>query len=83
MVEEFELLERQQLVIVPAWWVEVWWLNYVALRRESHIWDNILTFGEEAHGNAGTALRRNYCRLAGLGTFERDKQNRGLFSVAP
>jgi hypothetical protein len=82
-VEEFCLLERRQLVVVPTWWAEVWWLNYVALRcRESHISDSILTAWEEAHGNAGTALRRNYCRIAGLETFVSGKQNKGLFSAA-
>jgi len=83
VVEEFVLLERQQLVVVLMWWVEIWWLNYVAPRcRESHISDSILTSWEEAHGNAGTALRRNYCRTAGLGTFASGRQNKGLFSAA-
>jgi hypothetical protein len=83
VVEEFGLLERQQLVSVMMWRAEIGWLNCVALRRrENHISDSILTFGEEAHGNAGTALCRNYCRIAGLGTFASGRQNKGLFSAA-
>jgi hypothetical protein len=83
VVEEFELLAWQQLVVVLAWWVELWWLSHFALwRRENHISGNILTSGEEAHGNAGTALRRNYCRIAGLEAFVSDKQSKGLFSAA-
>jgi hypothetical protein len=83
VVEEFGLLAWQQLVVVLMWWAEIGWLNYVALRRrENHISDSILTFGEEAHGNAGTALCRNYCRIAGLETFASGKQSKGLFSAA-
>ena len=80
VVGEFGLLERQQLVVVLMWWAEIGWLNYVALRRRvNHISDSILTFGEEAHGNAGTALCRSSRRIAGLETFANGKQNKGLF----
>jgi hypothetical protein len=79
VVEEFELLERQQLAVVLMWWTESGLLNHVALQcRESHTLDNILTSEEEPHGNAGTAWRRSCCRLAGPGTFVSDKQNKGL-----
>jgi len=65
------------------WWVEIGWLNQVALRcRESHISDSILTSWEEAHGNAGTAWCRSSRRIAGLETFASGKQNKGLFSAA-
>ena len=83
VVEGFGLLERQQLVAVLMWWAEIGWLNYVALRRrENHISDSILTSGEEAHGNAGTALCRSSRRIAGLETFVSGKQNKGLFWAA-
>ena len=83
VVGEFGLLERQQLVVVLMWWAEIGWLSYVALRcRENHISDSTLTSWAEAHGNAGTALHRNYCRTAGLGTFASGRQNKGLFSAA-
>jgi hypothetical protein len=69
-----------QLVAVLTWWVMVWWLNYAALRcRENHISGSILTSGGGVHGNAGTALRRNYHRIASLGAFVSGKQNKGLF----
>jgi hypothetical protein len=66
------------------WWAElIGWLTYVALRRRgSRISDNILTFGEEAHGNAGTAWCRSSCRIAGLETFASGKQNKELFWAA-
>jgi hypothetical protein len=44
--------------------------------------DNISTSWEEAHGNAGTALCRSCCRLAGPETFVSGKQNKGLSSAA-
>ncbi len=81
--EEFELLKWQQLVAALTWQAKIWRLNHVGLRcRENHISDSILTSWEEDHGNAGTALRRNYCRLAGLEAFASGKQNKELFSAA-
>jgi len=80
VAEECGLLERQQPVVVLMWCVEPGWLHYVALQcRESHILGNILTSGEKAHGNAGTAWRRSCYRLAGPETFVSGKQNKGLF----
>jgi len=84
VVEGSELLAWQQLVVVLMWQGGIWWLDYVALwHRENHISGNILTFWEEAHGNAGKALHRNYCRIADLGAFVSGKRSKGLFSAAP
>jgi hypothetical protein len=44
--------------------------------------DKTSTFEAKAHGNAGIALRRSSCKLAGPGASVSGRQNKGLFWAA-
>jgi hypothetical protein len=83
VVEKFEQPEWRQLAAMLVRWTETGCLKHIALLRiGSHISDSISTSGEEAHGNACTALCRSSCRIADLGTLVSDKQSKQLFSAA-
>jgi hypothetical protein len=75
-----------ELVLLVAWLirqVEPVVLGFVVLRcRESHIWDRILTFVGEAHGNAGIALSRSFYIKTDQEAFVSGKQSTVLFWVA-